>query len=73
MVKADFITSILLILFGAYILYASIQMPRLKEQGVNPWSIPGLVPGFIGFILLLLALVLLLRPIRQGGYKIQMT
>ncbi|MCI0526743.1 MAG: tripartite tricarboxylate transporter TctB family protein [Nitrospira sp.] len=73
MVKADFITSILLILFGTYILYTSIQMPRFKEQGAEFWSVPGLVPGLVGSTILLLALVLLLRSIRQGGYKIRVT
>jgi putative tricarboxylic transport membrane protein len=70
MPKADFITSIGLSIFGLAILIRSLQMPRFKGLGVNPYSVPGIVPGLLGFILMILGLILLIRSIRQRGYRL---
>jgi hypothetical protein len=69
-VKADFVTSIGLSLFGLAILIMSIQMPRFEGIGVNPYSVPGIVPGLLGLILLILGLVLLIRSIIRKGYQL---
>ncbi len=70
MPRADFITSIGMIAFGVAVLVLSIQMPRFEEQGVNRFSVPGIVPGFLGSIIALLGLVLLIRSIIRKGYKL---
>jgi hypothetical protein len=70
MPRADFVTSIGLIAFGVAVLVLSIQMPRFEEQGVNRFSVPGIVPGFLGSIVALLGLVLFIRSIIQKGYKL---
>jgi hypothetical protein len=70
MAKADFITSIGLSIFGLAVLIRSLQMPRFKGLGVNPYSVPGIVPGLLGVILLTLGLILLVRSIRQKGYRL---
>ena len=70
MPRADFITSIGLIAFGIIVLVLSIQMPRFEEQGVNRFSVPGIVPGFLGSIIAVLGLVLLIRSIIRKGYKL---
>jgi len=70
MVKADFVTSIVLLLFGMTILMMSIYMPRFEGLGVNPYSVPGIVPGLLGLILLILSLVLLIRSIMRKGYQL---
>ena len=72
-VKADFVTSIGLSLFGLAILIMSIQMPRFEGIGVNPYSVPGIVPGLLGLILLILGLVLLIRSIIRKGYQLGLT
>jgi hypothetical protein len=70
MVKADFVTSIVLLLFGMAILIMSIYMPRFEGLGVNPYSVPGIVPGLLGVILLTLSLILLIRSIIRKGYQL---
>ncbi len=73
MAKADFVTSIFLILFGLFVLYQSLQMPRFEERHVNPYSVPGLVPGFLGIVLAFLGLVLFVRSILKGGHRLELT
>ena len=70
MPRADFITSIGLIAFGVAVLVLSIQMPRFEEQGMNRFSVPGIVPGFLGSIVAVLGLVLFIRSIIRKGYKL---
>lgn len=70
MPKADFITSIGLSCFGLAVLIRSLQMPRFEGLGVNPYSVPGIVPGLLGFILMIMGLILLIRSIQQKGYKL---
>ena len=69
MVKKDFITSIVLIAFSVSVIVMSYTMPRLERRNIDPFSAPGVVPGMIGIVLLLLALVLFVRSIRRGGYR----
>jgi hypothetical protein len=70
MPRADFITSIGLIAFGIAVLVLSIQMPRFEDQGVNRFSVPGIVPGFLGSIIAVLGLVLFVRSIIRKGYRL---
>jgi len=70
MVKADFLFSILLAALGAAVCVQSWRMPRLEALGVNPWSVPGLTPGLIGAVLLLLGAILLLRSAKAGGWRL---
>ncbi len=70
MVKKDFITSIVLIAFSLSIVVLSYTMPRLERRGIDPFSAPGVVPGMIGLVLLCLALVLFVRSVRRGGYRL---
>ena len=73
MQKADFVTSLLLLAFSVAIVIMSIQMPRLEHRDINPWTVPGIVPGFIGTIIGVMSLVLLGRSIRARGYKLGIT
>lgn len=70
MVKKDFITSIVLIAFSLSVVVLSYTMPRLERRGIDPFSAPGVVPGMIGLVLLCLALILFVRSVRQGGYRL---
>lgn len=49
---------------GAVILVASWRMDRLADRGINPWSAPGLTPGVVGALMILLGLVLALQSRR---------
>jgi len=70
MPKADFVTAIILITFGAWIVVHAFQMPRFKEYGANPFSVPGIVPGILGTILTMLSLIVFIRSIRKKGYRL---
>ncbi|MCK5516895.1 MAG: tripartite tricarboxylate transporter TctB family protein [Desulfobulbaceae bacterium] len=70
MTRKDFIASIVLIVFSITIIVISYTMPRLERRGIDPLSAPGVVPGMIGLVLLCLALILFIRSIRNGGYRI---
>jgi len=70
MTKFDFITSIVLILFSIGIVYMSFQMPRFEHRGINPLSVPGIVPGLLGIIIGLLGLILFIRSIKKKGYNL---
>lgn len=70
MPRADFITSILLMAFGIWVLVHSLQMPRFENLGANPFSVPGIVPGLLGVVIFLLSLVVFLRSLKHKGHRL---
>lgn len=70
MAKADFATSLLLMAGSTAIIMLSLRMPRMEEFGANPYSAPGVVPGFLGAILLLLGGILFIRSIMRQGHRL---
>ena len=70
MPKADFVTYILLMVFGVWIVAQAVTMPRFKEFGANPFSVPGIVPGILGTIITALSLLVFIRSLRQKGYRL---
>lgn len=68
--KADFVSSIVLTAFGIGVVVESLRLPRLEDLNVNPYTVPGIVPGFIGLFLTLAGLVILIRSIMRGGWKL---
>jgi hypothetical protein len=67
--RGDFKDSIFWIVLGTAILIASIRMDRLEAQHINPYTVPGLLPGLLGIAMILLGGILLLRSIGNGGLK----
>jgi hypothetical protein len=41
--------------FGAVVVIASWRLDRLENLHINPWSAPGLTPGVVGLLMILLA------------------
>ena len=70
MAKADFVTGLVLIALGIATVVASLAMPRFEELNVNPYTVPGLVPGALGVIVLILGAALFLRAARAGGWRL---
>lgn len=70
MPRADFVTSLFLVAFGTGMLWGSLAMPRFEKRSIDPLSVPGIVPGFLAIVILILAVLLLVRSIRQGGYRL---
>ena len=52
---------------GVAVLVGSVTMDRLEAQNINPYTIPGLVPGLLGIAMIALGLVLGVRGWRRGG------
>ena len=55
------------IVFGGAVLWLSIRMDRLEAQHINPYTIPGLLPGLLGIVMLGLGVLLGIRSWRRGG------
>lgn len=64
MARVDFYISLVLIAFGVAVVAEAWRMPRFEHLGVNPYTVPGLVPAFIGGVLVLFGLIMLLRSSR---------
>jgi putative tricarboxylic transport membrane protein len=70
MVKADFVTGLVLIALGIATVVASLEMPRFAELEINPYTVPGLVPGALGVVILILGTALFMRAARAGGWRL---
>lgn len=68
--RADFVTSIIMMLAAVAILIMTFQMPMRDTYGGvrNVWYVsPALLPLIVGFGILILSVVLLFNSIRTGG------
>jgi hypothetical protein len=55
---------------GIAILIGSITMDRLERQNVNPYTVPGLLPGLLGIMMILLGGIMTLRSWRRGALRL---
>jgi hypothetical protein len=62
----DVVDGVLWFILGTAILIGSWRMDRLAEQQINPYTIPGLVPGLLGLAMMLMATIMLVRGMRHG-------
>jgi putative tricarboxylic transport membrane protein len=53
--------------FGIAVLAISWRMDRLEAQHINPYTVPGLLPGLLGIVTIVLGGLLALRSWRRGG------
>lgn len=70
MPRADFITSMVLIVVGVAAVWNSLEMPRYEDQGGTFLDSPGIVPAILGILLIALSLVVLIRAIVRKGYRL---
>jgi putative tricarboxylic transport membrane protein len=70
MPRADLIMGMVFALLGLAVAWASLDMPRFAERNVNPYTAPGLVPGVLGAIIMVLGTVLLVRAAMAGGWRL---
>ena len=73
MTKADFLTGIALVAFSTMVAVESWRMPRFENTNVNPYSVPGIVPGILSVIIMILGGVLIVRSISRGGHRLGWT
>jgi hypothetical protein len=62
--RSDFLSAIGWMGLGIAILIGSVMMDRLEKQGINPYTIPGLLPGLLGIAMTILGALLALRSWR---------
>ena len=65
--RSDFVAALVWIAFGVAVAIGSWRMDRLENQDVNPYTVPGLLPGLLGVALVFFGVLLLLRAWRQGA------
>ena len=68
LVKADFVVSLLLIVFSIFIIVQSLLMPKYESWGF--YAMPAMTPLIFGSLLLFLSLILLFRSLKQGGHRV---
>jgi hypothetical protein len=59
--RTDFPSAIGWMTLGIVILIGSVTMDRLEDQHINPYTIPGLLPGLLGIAMMILGGLLALR------------
>ncbi len=52
---------------GVVTLIGSLRMERLEAQNINPYTVPGLLPGLLGLAMIVLGGVLALRSCLRGA------
>ena len=62
--RSDFLSAIGWMGLGVAILIGSVTMDRLEKQDINPYTIPGLLPGLLGIAMTILGGLLALRSWR---------
>lgn len=70
MVRADFLTGVVLILGSLYVIFESWRMPRMEHLGAHSLSVPGIVPAFLAVVLIIFGGVLVIRSVRVGGHRL---
>ncbi len=55
------------IALGLAVFVGSWRMDRLESQNINPYTVPGLLPGLLGIAMMLLGSLLGLRSWRRGA------
>jgi putative Mn2+ efflux pump MntP len=64
--QRDVPTALVLIVFGSVVAYEAARMPRFGHLAVNPYTVPGIVPGFLALSLVAFGLIMLVRAIVQA-------
>jgi len=62
--RSDFLSALGWMALGVAILIGSITMDRLANQDINPYTIPGLLPGLLGIAMTILGTLLAARSWR---------
>ncbi|HXE50065.1 MAG TPA: tripartite tricarboxylate transporter TctB family protein [Ramlibacter sp.] len=67
--RSDLLDGLGWIVLGIAILIGSVNMDRLEQQHINPYTVPGLLPGLLGIMMILLGGILALRSWRRGALR----
>src|SRR3954471_23247184 len=67
--RTDFLSALGWMALGIAILIGSITMDRLKNQDINPYTVPGLLPGLLGIAMTILGAFLAARSWHSGMFS----
>lgn len=67
--RTDLVTGAAVLAAGLAILRMAWIMPTFTDRGGDPFTAPGIVPGFYGIVLAVLGAVLAGRSIRRGALR----
>jgi hypothetical protein len=67
--RSDFFAALIWIAFGIAVTFESWRMDRLEDQDVNPYTVPGLLPGLLGLAIVFFGTLLLARAYEQGALR----
>lgn len=67
--RTDLITAAVLLAFAAAAFAGAWAMPTFTDRGGDPFTAPGIVPGFHAVVIGLLSLVLGLRAVLRGALR----
>ncbi|MBE7417070.1 MAG: tripartite tricarboxylate transporter TctB family protein [Ideonella sp.] len=67
--RSEFYGGCAWMVFGFAVLIGSITMDRLEAQHINPYTVPGLLPGLLGIAMIVLGAALAWRSWRAGALR----
>lgn len=67
--RSDLVSGGVWVVIGVAIAIGSWRMDRLANQGVPGFAAPGLVPGIMGVLIVLAALIIVVRSLRRGALE----
>jgi hypothetical protein len=67
--RTDLVTGAVILAFGLAVLRMAWGMPTFTDRGGDPFTAPGIVPGFYGIVLAILGAVLAGRSIHRGALR----
>lgn len=67
--RTDLVTGVVILAFGLAVLRLAWAMPTFTDRGGDPFTAPGIVPGFYGIVLALLGVVLAVRSAVRGALR----
>jgi len=67
---ADLLSAVFWMFFGGAIVYGAWTMDRLEYMNINPYTVPGLVPGILGVCIAFMGALLLIRAVRAGAPRL---
>lgn len=65
--RSDLYQSVGWVVFGAATLIGSWRMDRLEKQDINPYTVPGLLPGLLGVAIMFFGVLMLYRSWQRNA------
>ncbi|HEY6513096.1 MAG TPA: tripartite tricarboxylate transporter TctB family protein [Burkholderiaceae bacterium] len=65
--RSDLADAVFWTVLGLAVLIGSVTMDRLEQQHINPYTVPGLLPGLLGLMMIVLGGILALRSWQRGA------